>query len=123
MNNQQIIAFVSTADAAKARPFYEDILELKVQEVDEYGINFTAGNNYLRMSVVQDFKATSYAILSWVVTDIHDTIKQLAAKGVVFEYFEGLEQDKAGVWLTPDGTKVAWFRDPDQNILSLTQFK
>jgi catechol 2,3-dioxygenase-like lactoylglutathione lyase family enzyme len=123
LDNQNIMAFVATADATKARPFYEDTLGLKVRDADAYGINFHAKGNYLRMSFIRDFKAAPYAVLSWVVEDIYKMIAALKARGVAFDHFTGLGQDESGVWMAPDGTKVAWFKDPDQNILSLTQFK
>ena len=123
LDNQNIMAFVATADVTKARPFYEDILGLKVRDADAYGINFGTNSNYLRMSVIPDFKAAPYAVLSWVTEDIYKMITALTAKGVLFDHFPGLGQDKSGVWSAPGGTKVAWFKDPDQNILSLTQFK
>lgn len=123
LDNQPIMAFVATADAAKARPFYEDVLGLSVRSSDAYGINFGQGGHYLRMSVIRDFKPAPYSVLSWVVEDIQKMIAALVVKGVVFERYEGLGQDDAGIWAAPDGTKVAWFKDTDQNVLSLTQFK
>ncbi len=123
LENQRIMAFVATADAGKARPFYEEVLGLNVTDADNYGINFSAGDYFLRMTPVRDFKAAPYAVLSWVVEDINKIIETLEARGVMFEHYQGLGQDTKGVWTAPDGTKVAWFKDPDQNILSLTQFK
>ena len=117
------MAFVATADATKARPFYEETLGLKVRDADAYGINFGADGNYLRMSFIRDFKAAPYSVLSWVAEDIYNMIAALTARGVKFEHFEGMGQDEVGVWTAPNGTKVAWFKDPDQNMLSLTQFK
>jgi len=46
---------------------------------------------------------------------------QLVKRGVKFQRYPGLEQSEIGVWRTPDGSSVAWFKDPDENILSLTQ--
>jgi len=116
------MAFVATVDAARARPFYESVLGLKVKDVDDYGTMFDANGNYLRMSIVREFKPAPYSVLSWEVADIHAMITGLVAGGVVFEQFQGLGQDEAGVWTAPNGTKVAWFKDPDGNMLSLTQF-
>jgi hypothetical protein len=123
LDNQPIMAFVATTDAAKARPFYEDVLGLPVRASDPYGINFGMGDRYLRMSIVRDFKPAPWSVLSWVVADIKKMIAALTLKGVVFERYEGLGQDDTGIWAAPDGTKVAWFKDTDQNVLSLTQFK
>ena len=60
-------------------------------------------------------------MLGWTVGDIHAMITDLAGRGVAFERFDGLEQDEAGVWTAPGGARIAWFRDPDGNVLSLTQ--
>ncbi|HMI62155.1 MAG TPA: VOC family protein [Puia sp.] len=120
--SQNIMAFVATADAAKARPFYEETLGLKVKSEDPYGIMFDSNGIFLRMSVVGDFKPAPYSVLSWVVKDMPAMIAGLSSKGVKFEVFTGLGQDENGIWAAPDGTKVAWFKDLDGNMLSLTQF-
>jgi len=115
------MAFVAVSDAVRARPFYEDTLGLAVKSVDPYGIMFDSNGIYLRMSIVRDFKPAPYSVLSWVVGDIQAMIRGLEEKGVKFERFPGLPQDESGAWSAPDGTKVAWFKDPDGNMLSLTQ--
>ena len=122
LGNQNIMAFVATADAAKARPFYETVLGLKVKSEDPYGIMFDSNGIFLRMSVVPNFKPAPYSVLSWVVKDMPAMIAGLSSKGVKFEVFPGLGQDENGIWAAPDGTKVAWFKDLDGNMLSLTQF-
>ncbi|MBS1663890.1 MAG: VOC family protein [Bacteroidetes bacterium] len=121
LGNQNIMAFVATADAGKARPFYEEVLGLKVKSVDQYGIMFDANGIYLRMSAVPNYKPAPYSVLSWTVGDIRAMIAGLSGKGVKFEIFPGIGQDEVGVWTAPDGTKVAWFKDTDGNMLSLTQ--
>ncbi len=113
---------VATADAGKARPFYELMLGLVVKRTDPYGITFDANGGELRMTFVREINPAPYSILSWVVPDIGAFVSGLAAKGVVFERYDGLMQDEGGVWTAPDGTKVAWFKDPDGNLLSLAQF-
>ncbi len=122
LSNQNIMAFVAVADAARARPFYEEVLGLTVKSEDPYGIMFDSNGIFLRMSVVGEFKPAPYSVLSWVVADIYAMIAGLSGRGVKFEVFPGLGQDASGVWAAPDGTKVAWFKDPDGNMLSLTQF-
>src|ERR1700710_476756 len=111
LGNQNIMAFVATADMAKARPFYETVLGLTVKSEDPYGIMFDSNGIFLRMSVVRDFKPAPYSVLSWVVTDIRAIIEGLSGRGVKFEVFPELGQDEDGVWAAPDGTKVAWFKD------------
>ena len=122
LNDKTIMAFLATADPAKARPFFEEILGLPLKRTDPYAMVFDSNGIELRMTTVKDFKPASYSVMSWVVPDIHETIVRLHSKGVVFERYSFFEQDEDGVWLSPDGTKVAWFKDPDGNLLSLTQF-
>jgi catechol 2,3-dioxygenase-like lactoylglutathione lyase family enzyme len=115
------MAFVATVDPGRARPFYEKILGLPVKRTDPYAIVFDANGIELRMSTVKDLKPVPYSVLSWIVPDIHTMIETLVAKGVVFERYDFMQQDEAGVWTT-DGAKVAWFKDPDGNLLSLTEY-
>ena len=106
---------------ARGRAFYEDTLGLPVTGVDDYGVMYDAGGTTLRMSFVRELHPAPYSILSWMVTGIHNVMAGLKAKGVVFEVYEGLGQDETGVWTAPGGTKVAWFKDPGGNLLSLSE--
>jgi hypothetical protein len=63
-----------------------------------------------------------YTVLGWRVADIAATARGLAGRGVEFLRHDGMDQDENGAWTTPGGDKVAWFADPDGNVLSLTQF-
>ena len=74
------------------------------------------------MSYVHELQPAPYSILCWVVPDIRTAVAALVLREVVFEQYEGLGQDAAGVWAAPDGTLVAWFKDPGGNVLSLAQF-
>jgi hypothetical protein len=119
-----LMAFVSTAGSlkAKARAFYEEQLGLAVLAADDYGVMYDVNGRRLRLSYVQELKPAPYSVLCWVVPDIRAAIAALVLKEVVFEQYEGFGQDKAGVWAAPDGTLVAWFKDPGGNVLSLAQF-
>ena len=117
-----LMAFVSTAEPAKARPFYEEKLGLQVTASDDYGVMYDVNGRRLRLLYVRELHAAPYSILCWVVPDIRAAVAALVLKGVVFERYEGLGQDDAGVWTAPDGTRVAWFKDPGGNVLSLAQF-
>lgn len=117
-----LMAFVSTAEPAKARGFYEGKLGLPVKAADDYGVMYDAGGTTLRMSFVQELHPAPYSILSWIVADIHSVITELTAKGVKFEIYEGMGQDASGVWTSPGGARVAWFKDPGGNLLSLSEF-
>lgn len=122
LGKYDLMAFVSTAEPREARAFYEEKLGLAVTHQDNFGITYDANGIRLRMSFVRELKPAPYSILSWVVSDIHAVIRELEAKGVVLEVFQGFGQDAAGVWTAPDGTQVAWFKDPGGNMLSLTQW-
>jgi len=122
LSNATIMAFIATTNAAKARPFYEEVLGLPVKRTDSYAIVFNSNGIELRMTTVKELLPAPYSVMSWIVPDIHRTIDGLMAKGVNFEKYSFFEQDPVGVWTAPDGTQVAWFKDPDGNLLSLTQY-
>jgi catechol 2,3-dioxygenase-like lactoylglutathione lyase family enzyme len=117
-----LIAFVSTTDLARARIFYADVLGLRFVEESPYACVFDANGTMLRITAVAELAPPPQTVLGWRVTDIAATISALTARGVAFTRYDGMEQDDAGIWTTPAGDKVAWFADPDQNTLSLTQF-
>lgn len=120
--NPKIIAFVATKSPIEARLFYEQTLGLKFVAQEPSALVFDSIGTMLRVSVVQDFKPHPFTILGWQVADIRQAIRDLVAKGVTFERYDFVEQDEDNIWNIPDGTKVAWFKDPDGNLLSLTQF-
>jgi len=119
----EIIAFVGATDGSRAKRFYADPLGLRlVTEEPSHALVFDAGGTMLRVSLVPAVPPARFTVLGWRVKDIGATVDGLVAKGIAFERFPGFEQDERGVWTTPDGAKVAWFKDPDGNMLSLTQF-
>ena len=124
LGKYDLMAFVSVAGPAKAkaRAFYEEQLGLAVLAADDYGVMYDVNGRRLRMSYVKELQPAPYSILCWVVPDIRAAVAALVLKEVVFEQYEGLGQDAAGVWAAPDGTLVAWFKDPGGNVLSLAQF-
>jgi catechol 2,3-dioxygenase-like lactoylglutathione lyase family enzyme len=117
-----LMAFAATAEPAAARAFYEGKLGLTVLGADDYGVMYAVNGRRLRLSYVQELQAAPYSILCWVVPDIRVAIAALTLKEVVFERYDGFGQDAAGIWASPDGTLVAWFKDPGGNVLSLAQF-
>jgi predicted enzyme related to lactoylglutathione lyase len=119
--NATLKAFVPTMMPARAKIFYRDILGFKFLHEDNYALEFDANGILLRVSIVPELKPHPFTILGWNVADIAATIQSLNKKGIAFEKYPFLEQDKTGVWTSPNGSKVAWFKDPDGNILSLTE--
>jgi len=116
-------AFVPTTDPTKAKRFYKDTLGLKLLSQDSYALEFDANGTLLRVTAVQKLTPQPFTILGWNVDDITSMIKRLNRKKIIFERYEFLEQDSLGIWTSPNGSKVAWFKDPDGNILSLTQLQ
>lgn len=122
LNKSKLIGFVATANPAKAKAFYGDTLGLTLVEDGPYALVFDANGTMLRVQKVQELSPAGYTMTGWDVSDIRATVQQLVKKGVHFERYEFLTQDEWGVWASPAGAQVAWFKDPDGNILSLTEF-
>jgi catechol 2,3-dioxygenase-like lactoylglutathione lyase family enzyme len=122
LESSDVIAFVSATNLSRARAFYEQTLGLPVAGHTDFACVFDANGTMLRVTVVSGVSRAGYTVLGWRVTDIGAAVRGLKARGVVFIRYDGMDQDEHGVWTTPGGDKVAWFADPDGNILSLTQF-
>jgi len=118
----ELISFMPTTDLVAARAFYEKGLGLAVAGESPIAITFDANGTTLRVISVEKIDVAPYTSLGWNVTDIEASIRELSSRGVVFEHFDGVDQDDLGVWRSPGGARVAWFKDPDGNTLSLTQF-
>lgn len=116
-----ITALVGTMKPEAAKAFYADMLGLKFVADDGYAMIFEGKNARVRVSRVPAVMPAQYAVLAFTVDDIEKAVDGLAAKGVVFARFGFFAQDARGVWTAPDGAKVAWFHDPDLNLLSLVQ--
>jgi len=123
LGSSYIIAFASATDLDRARAFYEQVLSLPLVGQNDIACVFDANGTMLRVTAVAEVARPGYTVLGWRVTDIAAAARDLAARGVVFIRYDGIDQDGDGVWTTPGGDKVAWFADPDGNILSLTQFR
>jgi len=119
----KLISFVATKDAAKARSFYEQALGLSFVSDSPFAMEFDANGTMLRIQKVQELLPAKHTVLGWQVADIQAEIVALVRSGVAFERYGFLSQDDHGVWTAPSGAKVVWFKDPDGNTLSLTQFE
>lgn len=115
-----IVAFVPTKDAEKAKAFYVDVLGLRFIKDDGFAMVLDANGIMVRVARAQ-FTPAQFTILGWQVKDIEKTAAGLQEKGVRFERFGFFEQDALGIWTAPTGDKVAWFKDPDGNVLSVSQ--
>ncbi len=118
----ELMAFAATTDLAAARAFYERALGLPMSGQSPIACTFDAGGTTLRVVLVETPAIAPYTVLGWTVGDIAGVVRELAGRGIDFERFDGVEQDELGIWSAPGGSFVAWFKDPDANTLSLTQF-
>jgi len=119
--SEKIIAFVITGDPARAKAFYGGTLGLTFVSEDSFAIVFNANGTLLRIAIGRNITPAKHTVLGWKVHDITAAADALQKAGVKFERFEGLPQDPAGIWNAPGGDRVAWFKDPDGNILSISQ--
>ena len=120
--NNQIAAFIATANPEKARDFYENTLGLTLIADEEYAIVFDAGGTTLRVQKAGQFTPHPFTSLGWHVEDIEASVSELRSKGVAFEQYPWMPEGSNGIMTFPEGARVAWFKDPDGNLLSLDQY-
>ncbi len=119
LTNQPLKAFIPTVNPQKAKEFYGKILGLPLVGEDGFALQFNANGTFLRVTTVQHLQPHPFTVLGWSVADIDVAVTTLVARGVVFEQYGLPGQDDKGIWTAPGGTKVAWFKDADGNLLSL----
>lgn len=120
LDGYRIVGFAPTRDYARARKFYEGTLGLEFVSQDPFALVMRAGGNRIRIAMTKDFVPQPFTVLGWESPRMDEDVAALARRGVVFERYPYFEQDPNGVWTSPGGTKVAWFKDPDGNLLSLS---
>jgi len=118
----KLVAFGATTDGARAIEFYGRVLGLPLRSDDAFAVVFDARGTELRLQKVERFKPQPFTVLGWQVADIVDVVRRLEAAGISPERYEGLKQDSHGIWNAPSGARVAWFKDPDGNLLSVAQY-
>jgi len=122
LGSTNIIAFVPTTDAVKARAFYEGLLGLRFIKDDGFAMVLDANGIMVRVAnVPPPFTPAQFTILGWQVSGIENVVRALQKNGVHCEIFGFFKQDELGIWTAPTGDKVAWFKDPDGNVLSVSQ--
>jgi hypothetical protein len=117
-----IVAFLATLDADRSRSFYELDLGLPLVEENVFALVFDVCGTMLRIQKVRQHTPAEHTVLGWGVESIDATVAALSRRGIRMERFAGMDQDAAGIWTSPSGARVAWFRDRDDNLLSLTEF-
>lgn len=124
LGGSKLVAFAPTTDPAKAQEFYEGLLGLRlVADEKPFALVFDANGTMLRVTTVHEMTPHPFTVLGWHVANIEETVDRLAAAGVEFNRYKGMnDADPRGIWNSPSGARVAWFKDPDGNVLSVTAF-
>jgi catechol 2,3-dioxygenase-like lactoylglutathione lyase family enzyme len=124
LSEQSMIGFVATSNPERAKMFYRDTLGLSlVSEEMPFALVFDAHGTMLRVTIVDKVMTAGYTVLGWQVPDIVAAAKTLSQTGVRFERYAGMAQNEFGIWSSPGGASVAWFKDPDGNTLSISQHR
>lgn len=122
LGSAKIIAFVYTSDPVRAKAFYGDTLGLRFVSQDEFAVVFDANGTMLRVGIVQGKIAPArHTIVGWAVADIVSSAKALQSAGVELQHYPWMPPNELGIWTAPSGDKVAWFTDPEGNVLSISQ--
>jgi catechol 2,3-dioxygenase-like lactoylglutathione lyase family enzyme len=124
LGGSDLVTFAPTTDPERARSFYEGVLGLRlVADEKPFALVFDANGIMLRVTTVHELRTQQFTILGWNVTNIEKTVDEMIAAGVQFERYKGMnDADPRGIWHSPGGARIAWFKDPDGNVLSLTEF-
>jgi len=117
----KMVGFVPTTDYDRTRAFYEGKLGFDFVSLDQFALVMSAGGQKIRIAKVQNFTPLQGTILGWEVRDIQAVATWLRNRGVTLEKYPFAQDRELGIWTAPSGDKVAWFKDPDGNILSIAQ--
>jgi catechol 2,3-dioxygenase-like lactoylglutathione lyase family enzyme len=120
LGSYNLIAFLAVRNADAARAFYRDKLGLTLVSEDQFALVFDANGTMLRVVPVGEIPPVRWTVLGWEVPDIIAAAKQLESGGIKLEHYEWVKNEN-GIWTAPTGDKVAWFKDPDGNTLSISQ--
>ncbi|MGA7854512.1 MAG: VOC family protein [Candidatus Acidiferrales bacterium] len=121
--SSKIIGFVPTRDSTRAREFYEGKLGFQFVSDDPFALVMKAGETMIRIAKAKDFTPAPYTVMGWEAQDIEALVRWLTARGVVFERYPFIQDQELGIWAAPGGDKVAWFKDPDGNVLSVSEHR
>jgi predicted enzyme related to lactoylglutathione lyase len=121
LSDSRVICFIPSTNLEIAAIFYTEKLNLELTKTDAYALEYDLNQATLRITRVSEKSKASYTVLGWQVEDINFTVDALKKNGIEFIFYDGMPQDDNGICTFPGGGKVAWFKDPDDNILSITQ--
>jgi catechol 2,3-dioxygenase-like lactoylglutathione lyase family enzyme len=124
LNSAKLVGFVPITDPQRARAFYQGLLGLEFISDDQFALVFRSGTNTLRLVKSKSVTPAAYTIAGWEVAGIEQAVRNLIARGVEFEKYPWVKDEAGlGIWTAPGGDKVAWFKDPDGNVLSVSEHK
>ena len=121
LQHGKLTGFLITADYASARDFYEGRLGFEFVSQDQWALVVRTGGHLIRITRSPEFLPLRSTVLGWEVASVEEAVKWLATRGVETEKYPFVQDKELGIWTTPDGSKVAWFKDPDGNVLSVSQ--
>ena len=117
----QAVAFLPSQDLERSERFFAGVLNLPLVSQSSFAYVFRCGGTTLRVTKVDGLRPQPFTVFGWLVADLRSAVAELRRRGMGFLRYEGLDQDEQGIWTTPNGDLVAWFQDPDLNVLSLTE--
>jgi catechol 2,3-dioxygenase-like lactoylglutathione lyase family enzyme len=115
------VAFVPSSDLERSERFYVGTLGFVKKQRDDFAVVVEANGVTIRIARADGFAPQAFTILGFDVDDVDETARALAAKGIAFERYPGMEQDASGIWTAPSGSRIAWFKDADGNVLSIAE--
>jgi len=116
----KLVGFLMTTDYDKARAFFESKLGFEFVSLDQFALVMRSGENHIRITKSDPFEPLQRTVLGWEVEDVEAVVKVLRDRGLITEKYPWVADQDLGIWKTPNGDKVAWFKDPDGNLLSLS---
>lgn len=122
LNEAVLVAFIATTDARRAKAFYGDTLGLLLRDESDFALVFDASGTELRIQKVGEFTPHGFTALGWQVPSIDATVAHLAQRGIATERYPWMTQDDCGIWSAPGGARIAWFKDPDGNLVSVAEY-
>lgn len=123
LGGERPVGFIATTDYERARAFYVGVLGLEFVRQDDYALVVRSGGVTVRITRLPEVHPPRNTVFGWEVADVREVAAALADRGVTFERYDflGADQGADRIWTVPGGAaQVAWFKDPDGNLLSIS---
>jgi catechol 2,3-dioxygenase-like lactoylglutathione lyase family enzyme len=121
VDGASLVAFLATSDLDASRRFFDEVLGVRPVQTTDLANLYVIDGTQLRVTLVPETMQAPYTVLGWVVPDVVEAVESLRRRGAEFLRYEGMTQDEHDVWTAPGGSRIAWFGDPDGNVLSLQE--